>query len=234
LFLFAFDFQQSGGGMIGAITNLDILAHPLVTIRCFGWKVFFKALFAGQRQTFLSLLPQADPAEGVASRLSITVERCIDLELRARRIYAAFARAFADRPAASAFFDTLAKQEQIHADLLAICRVAARRGGWRAECPNHWEEYIPHLEQHLNAVEAALHEVGSLEEALQLVIQIESGEVNRVFQAVLASCDSAFVSRLGTFRRAVEMHISFIIDQLPKLDVRFRSSSSSLQTLFPR
>ena len=29
--------------MVGAITERDILAHPLVTISCFGWGVFWRA-----------------------------------------------------------------------------------------------------------------------------------------------------------------------------------------------
>ena len=29
--------------MVGAIIKRDILAHPVVTIRCFGWSVFIRA-----------------------------------------------------------------------------------------------------------------------------------------------------------------------------------------------
>ena len=46
--------------MIGAICKLDILAHPVVTVRCFGWRVFFRALVAGQSQMFLSLLAESN------------------------------------------------------------------------------------------------------------------------------------------------------------------------------
>ena len=42
--------------MIGAICTNDILFHPFVTIRAFGWRVFFRAVFEGQGGTFLSLL----------------------------------------------------------------------------------------------------------------------------------------------------------------------------------
>ena len=42
--------------MIGAICTNDILFHPFVTIRAFGWRVFFRAVFEGQGDTFLSLL----------------------------------------------------------------------------------------------------------------------------------------------------------------------------------
>ncbi len=37
--------------MIGAIRKWDILAHPFVTIHCFGWRVFFRAVTADHNQT---------------------------------------------------------------------------------------------------------------------------------------------------------------------------------------
>ena len=45
--------------MDGAICKREILSHPVVTIECFGWAVFFRAVFSGRDQTFLSLLQQA-------------------------------------------------------------------------------------------------------------------------------------------------------------------------------
>ena len=45
--------------MVGVIKTWNILAHPVVTIRCFGWRVFFKAAVSWQGGTFLSLLQEA-------------------------------------------------------------------------------------------------------------------------------------------------------------------------------
>ena len=42
--------------MLGAICTWDIAAHPVVTVRCFGWRIFSEALFADQEQTFLPLI----------------------------------------------------------------------------------------------------------------------------------------------------------------------------------
>ena len=42
--------------MLGAICTQDVLFHPIATIRAFGWRVFFRAVFQGQGDTFLSLL----------------------------------------------------------------------------------------------------------------------------------------------------------------------------------
>ena len=218
--------------MIGVIRGRDILAHPIVTIRCFGWRTFFQALFAGHGRTFLSLLPQPVPAHQSASKLPALVDQCIDLEMRARRVYAAFAQAFSDWPAESQFFAVLAQQEQGHAELLALCRNAAQGGGWKSDCSNPWENYVPCLQQHMDEIEASLAEVGSLDDAFRLLIQIESGEINRVFQGALASCDSEFVKQIGAFRKAVKQHISYIATRLPELDARQMKAARELRTLF--
>lgn len=222
--------------MVGVITGWDILAHPWVTVRCFGWRVFFKALFVGQHQTFLSLLTKTDSVSTrqPTTRLSDLIGRCVDLELRAKRIYMAFSDAFADWPEASRFFDALAQQEQDHADLLALCGDAARRGSWMADCYNPWEQYLPSLEEHMKQVEIALYDVNSLDAGLRLVVQIESAEINRVFQGVLAACDSPFVKTLAAFREAMEKHVSFIAKRLPELDPQFFQASRELRAMLLR
>lgn len=220
--------------MVGVITAWDILAHPVVTIQCFGWQVFFQALFVAQDRTFLSLVASTGRAERTNSRLAALVDRCIELEMGAKRIYIAFATVFSDHSDASRFFETLARQEQEHADLLALCSAAARRSGWTAACANPWEDYIPCLEEHLREVEKCLCDIRSLEDALRLVIQIESSEVNRVFEGALASCDATFVRRLNAFRKAMENHISYIVDEIPKLDPRFIFAKRELSHLFPQ
>jgi hypothetical protein len=73
--------------MVGAIRRLDILFHPFVTIQCFGRRIFFRALTAGDDETFLSLVAQDDilrPRQAVIHEL---VDHCIQLELQAKRIY---------------------------------------------------------------------------------------------------------------------------------------------------
>ena len=42
--------------MIGPIYTNDILFYPFVTIRAFGWRASFRAVFEGQGDAFLSLL----------------------------------------------------------------------------------------------------------------------------------------------------------------------------------
>jgi hypothetical protein len=203
--------------MVGVITGWDIFAHPVVTIRCFGWRVFFKAVAPWQDKTFLSLLqPVAFPTAAVSKAPTI-LERCIGLELRAKRIYTALATAFCDHASAGPFFAGLAEQEQYHADLLELVRAAAIRGGWNANLFNPWEDDLPRLEQQMDAIETAVRGIDSVDAALQVVIQIESSAINQVFRATLAATDTAFVKNLGPFQKAMEAHISYIVERLLQL-----------------
>ena len=45
--------------MLGAIRSRDILSHPVITVRSFGWRIFFRAVFSGRNRTFLSTLYKA-------------------------------------------------------------------------------------------------------------------------------------------------------------------------------
>jgi hypothetical protein len=219
--------------MIGCITDREILFHPVITIGCFGWRVFFMALFQSQGRTFLSLLVESEVVGRHVPRLATMVDRCVQLELRAKRLYEMLAARFSDQPEASRFFATLAEQEQTHAELLGMCSQAARRGRWHAELPNPWERLVPGLEEHLDLIEGSLDEIVTLKDALQLVVQIESGEINRTFQAILASCDVPFVQKLAAFGRATEIHATYIADQIPKLDPGFLMDTDELLSVLP-
>ena len=91
-----------------------------------------------------------------ASKVPTILERCIDLELRAKQIYRALAKAFGDQGLVGPFFAGLVEQEQCHADLLELARAAAIRSGWKANLFNPWEDYLPRLEQQMDAAEAAV------------------------------------------------------------------------------
>ena len=165
--------------------KMGYFAHPVVTIRCFGWQVFFKAVAPWQGRTFLSLLQSASFSRAATSNVPTILERCIGLELRAKRIYLVLAEALDDQGLMGPFFAGLAEQEQYHADLLELCRAAAIRSGWKANLFNPWQDYLPRLEQQMDAAEAAVREIDSIDAALQLVIQVESSEINAVFKAAL-------------------------------------------------
>ena len=222
--------------MVGVIQTWDILAHPVVTIRCFGWGIFFRAVVPWQGRTFLSLLQDAGRFRAAASKVLTILERCIDLEMRAKQIYGALAKTCRDQEQGlvAAFFAGLVEQEQYHADLLELARAAAIRSGWKSNLFNPWEAYLPRLEQQMDAAEAAVSGIASVDAALQLVIQIESSEVNRVFDAALAATDAAFVKKLKPFREAMEAHMSYLVERLPQMAPQLLAATRELRARFPK
>jgi len=204
--------------MVGAITKRDLLAHPLVTIRCFGWRVFVRALCAGRQRTFLSVLSDAEMFRPASENVVEFIARCVELELKVSRMYEALARRWAHDGRVRRFFTALATQEDSHAELLELCRAAAAQQRWDEEAAASWREVVPRLEQYLADAESALDDVQTLRAALQLVIDVESSEVNDVFSSVVAATDSEFVRRLSVFGTAREQHLQFISRGIAELD----------------
>jgi hypothetical protein len=219
--------------MVGVITGWDIMAHPISTIRCSGWGVFFRAVVPRNNDPFLSVLQDAGFLRAGTSDVPTILERCIALELRVKIIYKALGKAFNDHGLVGPFFAGLAEQEQHHVDLLEVCRSAALRSGWKANLFSPWQDYLPRLEQQMDAAEAAVYSIDSVEAALQLVIHIESSEVNEVFHAALAATDSVFVKRLTPFRKAMEAHMSYIAERLPELSPDLLLACREMRAKFP-
>ncbi len=200
--------------MVGVVTSWDILLHPRATIQCFGWRIFFRAVFPWHKKTFLSMLGKAGFFGATTTKEPALLRQCIGVELQIKRIYIALAEAFANMGEVGHFFAVLAQQEQDHADLLKLCRAAVIHGGWKARYFHPWHDYVPRLEQQMKELEASLYSIGSVDDALRLVIQIESSEINLVFEAILAATDSAFVKRVKAFRNAIDMHLALVCQQI--------------------
>jgi hypothetical protein len=218
--------------MIGAIRKRDILAHPFVTIHCFGWRVFLRALAADRNQTFLSLLAEADVFDPSTAKVPELIGRCIQLEKRAKGIYDRLAGWFMGRSPVKEFFDNLARQEEEHAELLELCRTAASRENWLEEhfCP--WRDSVPRLEKQMDDIESSLESVGEVADALRLVLWIERSEINKVFGGVVAATDSGFVRKVHTFQTAGAKHITFICDEIPKLEPELAKECRDLKDRF--
>jgi hypothetical protein len=212
--------------MIGAIGIWDILAHPVVTVRCFGWPVFFKALFSGQEKTFLSLIRTNGFFEPMNGKVSALVQRCVDLELRGKRIYETLAEQFATTPKLKTFLTGLARQEQDHAHLLETALIASRLGKWQGHFFDPWQDCIPRLERQMQQIESSLGSIHTVEEALQVVTQIEKSEINDVFPAILAASNSIFVRRLNAFQGAMNLHLSYIVERVVELGATFPPKSA--------
>jgi rubrerythrin len=204
--------------MLGVIRRRDILAHPFVTVDCFGLGFFFQALVADRRKTFLSLLAETGVLQSPVVEIPALLGRCVDLESRARRIYQFLAERFSDWEQVRQFFEALARQEQGHSELLELCRQLAGRDGWLEEHFAPWRDVVPQLERKMDELEDSLSGRESLADALRLVIQIESSEIDHVFKGAVAATDSKFVRALEVFRTAGTEHIAFICDRISKFE----------------
>jgi hypothetical protein len=215
-------------GMVGVITRGDIFSHPIATVRAFGWGLFFRAVAPWSNKTFLGLL-QAGGFFGAASaKLPSLLERCIELERRSARIYENLAIALAGEGFVVRFFNDLATQEREHAELLEVCRALSFRNAWKANLFSPWQDYLAELEQRLDAAEKAVPQIDSIDAALQLMLAIESSEIDELCSAAVAATDVAFVKRLKPFRRAMEAHVAYIADRLPKLSPQLTSECRKL------
>ncbi len=217
--------------MVGAIGKWDVVTHPWVTVRCFGWRVFLRAVFARRDRTFLSLLTDSEVLKPAGEGVAEFVARCVELELKASRIYAALARRFADQVPVCAFFESLARQENAHAELLELAESAASRQRWDESKAAPWRDVVPRLESHMGRAEGTLGEIHTLREALLCVIDIESSEINDVFAGVVSASDSCFVQRLRVFQETDTRHLSFICTSIAALDPDLIPAS---QVLTPR
>jgi rubrerythrin len=215
--------------MIGAIRKRDVLAHPIVTIRCFGWNVFFRVLLARRDQTFLSILADAGTLRAPKATVPELVDRCIALELTAKRLYEGLGERFANNERAARFFRTLSCQERGHAELLQLCRAAAERDGWEEGHFEPWRDAVPRLERQMKKAEESAATVDDLADALRLVIRTESSELNQVFDSIVAASDSEFVRRLQAFHAAGVGHISYICDRIAELDASLASDCRRLR-----
>jgi rubrerythrin len=196
--------------MLGAIRKRDILFRPTMAIRCFGWRVFLRTLVAGRRETFLSILVQQRAFHPEGTSAWEIVRRCVRLERHAKEIYQSLAKRFNADSLIQGFFATLARQEAEHEELLEMCRVAAMRSGWDGSCLAPLCESVPLVERQMKEADAKVRAVRVLADALWLTVEIESSEINRLFQAVVAATDSEFVREFKLLRSTVRAHLSYI------------------------
>jgi hypothetical protein len=215
--------------VIGAIRRRDIATHPVVTVRCFGWRVLLKALAAGQHQTFLSLLADEHVLHPAPARAFEFLDQCIELELCAKRIYESLAQRFRQSDSARGLFETLAQQEQDHAELIELCRAAAGRGELEGRDFDLWRGTLPDLEKQIQDAESRAGSLDCLSDALRLVIQIESSEINRIYLEIVAASDSKFVGALHVFQQAGLKHISYICATVAEMDPELRNACQKLQ-----
>lgn len=218
--------------MIGAIRRRDLISHPFVTVRCYGWRVFVRSLTSGRNQTFLSLLAETGYFQPSAITVPELVGRCVDLEKKAKNIYERLAGRFPARPPVSQFFEALARQERAHAELLDLCRSAASRESWLEEHFAPWRDSVPRLERQMDDIKSNSESVDGVLDALRLVIRLESTELNRVFRGVVAATGSDFVRKVRAFQTAGARHITFICEEIATLEPPLELECQKLRDRF--
>jgi len=214
--------------MLGAIDKTDVLFHPLVTIRCFGWTVFFRAAFAGRQTTFLSLLTQSGTFERPITPMGEMIDRCIELERRAMRLYESIAARYDELDLVREFFEHLSLQERAHAELLSVCRAAVGRRSSPQKCFQRMSHSVPQTERRLDRAELFLQESFELSDALRLVIELESSQINDLFSEVVAATDPGLDERFQSFRGAIRDHLGYIRERIPRLEPSMREACKAL------
>jgi hypothetical protein len=209
--------------MQGVITRVQVLAHPIVIIESFGVKVLVRALFSGERETFLEIVTRAAEEEAHEAHEDValvpTVRRFIGFERRVGEIYAELSRRFSD-PAVSRFFATLAGHEEGHA--LALSRVLreVRRGHlWKPSRDLHLS-IQESFEATLASYEDEVRRGVRLARALEIVEAIEGSEVNVVFDTLSGCVDLRSRCRFERFFVNTRGHLAYCQEQVAALRAR--------------
>lgn len=198
----------------GAIRKRDVVSHPVAIIKCFGWDVFVRSLLAGRDQTFLSIVAQTML---VVVELPEFIKRAVQLELGAMEIYRSLSERFASSEPVSRFFAELADQEKGHAELLRLCHSSADRQIWGEGYFEPWRDPVDRLEDRMRTFERRADQIVSVTDALRLVIEVESSEINDVFRAMVESSQSRLVREVRAFRSAEEKQMELIRRTIPTL-----------------
>jgi hypothetical protein len=167
-------------------------------------------------------------------QVSELFEGLIALELRAKRIYAVIAQTFAKTKSAHQFFEVLAQQEEDHAHALQVCWDAAKRGDWKAEPVSLWQDMVLRLKHDVQAIESSLSDTCSLDDALRLVIQIESSEINQVFFGLITATHWNYIRNLQPVREVMDVHIAHICQHIPELAPHLTAACQQLRDKFNR
>lgn len=203
--------------MQGIIRKRDVVAHPVVTIQCFGWKLFFRTLIADHDRTFLELLGE-DTFPKRGCRGPNLVARSAGLERRAMGVYLTLARRNSEDAGLYAFFCTLAEQESSHAELLELCASATSPEQWEADELSRWQSLLPGLETAMSEFEQAASTAQGRHDALELMARLESSEINDLFRGVVGASSSEFVRAVHAFKAAEGEQDKYIARALPSLD----------------
>jgi hypothetical protein len=175
--------------------------HPSEIIRTFGLLAYIRTL-GSRSKGLLEQMTQSHLDSGIAlpGPIGDAYRLSAVLELRAARIYAAMARRFADQPLVRAFFEELQEEEEEHGRLMLLCLHTAHADNKMDYVPSVRDPQIRALLRTMRNHERNAWKL-SLEEALALTEELEAGEVNVIFDRLLAQTSDPqsdfFVSQLA-------------------------------------
>lgn len=176
------------------------LRHPLEIIRLFGLQVFLSTLLSGRKSLLEHVVERYRSDRfpmpgylGRAYRVSILIEQ------RMARVYDRMAKRFPTVPEAQALFRELRDEELEHCRLMTLCLYTVRLRPSLQFVPQISERPIRELLRRLRSIDRGIGHL-ALQEALQITAELESGEINIIFDRLLlqAECPESrlFADRL--------------------------------------
>lgn len=107
------------------------------------------------------------------------------IEFRVARVYGQLAEHFKSQPEAAAFFRELQEEEKQHGHLMLLCMYTVNNDPPLRFVPTIKDPTVVALLERLKRVEAAIPSL-TLDEALAITHELETSEINTIFDRLLA------------------------------------------------
>ena len=223
-----------GAVMDGVVRSRDILAHPIATIRGFGWRVFFRAILPWQHEPFLSLIQKSGRFRATGLKCAADPASLHRLGIACQRIYDALGRAldeqgpvalslpvWRNRSSATPNCLDCAKPRQF----MAVGRQISLTPG-KTICPASSNKWMRRKRPSIQSTRST--------RPYKWWFRLNRRRSTRSFHAALAATDGVFVKKLKPFREAMEAHMSYIVERLPEFSPRLLQATRELRARFPR
>lgn len=209
---------------VAVIDRAYCLRHPAKLIRLFGLSVYVGMLL-DKRKTLLERLVERDRAQATTATGTLgNAYQCSALfEFRIARIYAAMAERFADDPDAAALFQELSDEEMEHAQIMLTCLFSVNPGPALGVVPSVRDPQLRQVMSHLRTLEQRVPEM-DLDEALTASAELEMGEVNVIFERLLAQVDAAQLALFADQLEAAQHHSESVPRRINALKQRNAAS----------
>ena len=96
-----------------------------------------------------------------------------------------------------------------------------------------WHASVPLPEQQMQEIVASLDKIGSVDDVVRVVMQIETSEINPIFLGVVEATESPFVKTLSPFRTAIRHHVDYICRSVTAFTASGAAASRELRASLP-